>query len=72
MQILLLKVHIHTDFPESSCNGDAVKGVSGKPADGLNDNHVNFAFPAETKHLVKLIPFFHARPCDALVGKNTD
>ena len=45
--------------------GDAVKGVSGKPADGLNDNHVNFAFPAETKHLVKLIPFFHARPVTA-------
>ena len=70
VQILFFKVHIHLDFPQHSGDLDAVKGVSGKTADGFDDNHIHTPSFALADQLVELIPLFHTGAGDALVGIN--
>lgn len=70
VQILFFKVHIHLDFPQHSCDLDAVEGVSGKAADGFNDNHIYPASFALADQLIELIALFHTGAGDTLVSVN--
>lgn len=70
VQVLFLKVDIHFDLPQHSGDFDAVEGVSSKPADGFDDDHIHLAALALSNQFVELIPLFHAGAGDALIGIN--
>jgi len=70
VQVLFLKVHIHFYLPQHSGDLDAVEGVSRKPADGFDDDHIYLAALALTDQFVEFIPLFHAGAGDALISVN--
>lgn len=70
MQVLFFKIHIYLDLPQHSGDPDAVEGVSCKPADGFDDNHIYPASLALADQLIELIPLFHTGAGNALVGIN--
>ena len=70
MKILFLKVHIHFDLPQQSGDLDTVEGVSRKPADGFDDDHIHLTALALSDQLVELVTLFHAGAGDAFVGIN--
>lgn len=70
MQVLFFKIHIYLDLPQHSGDPDAVEGVSRKPADGFDDNHIYPASLALADQLVEFIPLFHTGAGNALVGIN--
>lgn len=70
MQVLFFKIHIYLDLPQHSGDPDAVEGVSCKPADGFDDNHIYPASLALADQLIELIPLFHTGAGNALVGVN--
>ena len=49
----------------------AVKRISGKSADGLCDNHVDFAVHAVCYHTVEFLTLFGIRAGDTVIGVNT-
>lgn len=55
---------------ELSDSREAVDGVTGKPADGLSDNKVNFAVQSILHHLLEAVTVLGIRGRDALVGVN--
>ena len=68
VQILFFKVHIHLDFPQHSGDLDAVEGVSGKAADGFDDDHIYPASFALADQLIELIALSHTGAGDTFVG----
>ena len=70
MQVLFFKIHIYLDLPQHPRDLDAVEGVSGKSADGFNDNHIYAASFALADQFVELIALFHTGAGDTLIGVN--
>lgn len=70
MQILFFKIHIHLDFPQHSGVFNAVEGVSGKSADGFDDDHIHAASFTLTDQFVELVTLFHTGAGDTLISIN--
>ena len=47
-----------------------IQGVSGKPADGLGNDHINVSVHAVLDHAVKFLPLFRIRSGDPVIGVN--
>ena len=57
------------EFP-NGCK--AVLCISGEPGDALDQNAVDFSFPAILHHALKVFALFNRRAGDALIGVNID
>ena len=57
------------EFP-NGCK--AVLCISGEPGDALDQNAVDFSFPAILHHALKIFALFNRRAGDALIGVNID
>lgn len=64
----------HADIPvlELPDVVQAVKRVTGKPADGFGDHHVNLPRHAVLYHPIEIIPFLRVGPRNAIIGIDYD
>ena len=70
VDVLLLEEDVHANFLEHTNILENVSGIPCKSADGLGNNHVDFAAPTLLYHLVKLVTLFGACPRKSPVRKD--
>ena len=69
---LFLELNTDTEFFEFSDSRKAILCISGEPGDALDQNAVDFSFPAILHHALKIFALFNRRAGDALIGVNID
>ena len=69
---LFFEQNADTQFFQFPNGCKAVLCISGEPGDALDQNAVNFSFPAVLHHALKIFALFNRRAGDALIGVNID
>ena len=67
---LFLELNTDTEFLEFPDSRKAILCISGEPGDALDQNAVDFSFPAILHHALKVFALFNRRAGDALIGVN--
>lgn len=70
--VLFFKIDLNTGFLELADGGQAVYGVSGKSADRLGDDEVNFAVQRIGNHLLEAFAALGAGSGNTFIGVDVD